>query len=905
MRRPLAVLAWLAVLVLLVLAWVRTPQSGRLRVDAQRFLAAPLDRGVAFSLDPGEETVKVVTWLTRPQPWARDVRATAPYRLDLAVRDRDGAVRWSTRLWHKSRASWIDGLGGRLLRPTWLPDSRDEVTDSRITLVDVAGLTDGGAELVLRATPSPRPGRAGDDGGAHVLAVAYRHSLRTPAARLRVLAAADREQADARAAPITLEGWDDLPDAWKGHLADRVWERLSPSPAVKGIALPSVELMHAPLQERWETQPSLGTPMVPGSAAALNLQAGARVVARWRDRAGRRADPAPTWIQRVGPDGTSTLQFAGVVDEIGPLVVDGPLESIQIALDPGTVGPRVLQVELIGDQADDTVWGDPPRAPVVRGDGVVARWRLAPDLRGVELVRLGGELGPARFPIEAADDALRISVRVPLPATGDGAVELPALGRRWDPQQNETHAVDPSPAARRTLAIRALDADGVELMAWEADVEAVPSAFERYTQGDSPGTARASEPTLRTVVPPAGARVLVIDADDAVDVGLRARHLGDPPARISPGYGLPAALAPPPAVVDPDLPEWQADGDDGAVSLHDARYVPAAQDAWRQRNPVDAEALLETGRIVRIDVQVRVESRERQIARTEAATPTLAASDGTVAARAGLELDPTLVALRARKPEHPLPLDGAYGIVAEPDLDGDTRVGGRTRVASPGSSTGLSRLPVPASGRLDVEYRVATDRVGQDATFRVDGTPITRTLASSAGRVRLSGLRPGSHAFSVDLPGLFLARADGTPRWQARKVTRLAPGERLRIPFPEGPGAVLLFAYGSQSGGTWLDWQLSLDSRRAPAGMGRRSTRQSGRHPLRAEGGEAEPLSFDAERLLRLRPLRVDVAEDAVGGRPVLTVTLSGTDQPVWLRALASWSTARSDAPSAAVIAPR
>ncbi|MCK6507868.1 hypothetical protein L6R53_31625, partial [Myxococcota bacterium] len=520
-RRLPLVLAWLALVAMVVATLAGGDRSRPDRSDTQRMRVLPLDRPVAFALDPDEEQVKLVAWLATPPRWARDVRAWAAWRLDLAVYDAQERLVWRGEAWRRTRTGWTRRADGSLLRTSWLPQSRMEVHDSRITLVDVAGLVPAGGQLRVQAD-SPTE-------GATVMVAAYRHAWRTRAARLRVLAGSEPGHNAALAARITEDGWDSLPDGWREHLAQRLWERLPALPDPSGQPLRTQALMTAPVEAPWEDQPALGLPVPPGGAVAWNLRQGARLYLSLRDGSGRGLRAAPTWLQLVHADGTTEVRFLGVVDAWGPVVVDEPLLSVQLALDPQTEGPRVVQARLEGAGPPAT-WGDPAVFRLPEGEG----WLVAPDLRSLEMVRTGPALGPVTFPVaeeganrpagsdpaaEPGGDLLRLSLRPRLPAA-----PLPAFGLTWDAATGQTVEL---PAARDPpvrVEVVALDAAGAELERWETAVGVRPSAFERYGQGDDPGTSRAAESETRYLVPPAGTARLRVSASAVVDVALRAFH---------------------------------------------------------------------------------------------------------------------------------------------------------------------------------------------------------------------------------------------------------------------------------------------------------------------------------------------------------------------------------------------
>lgn len=852
MRRLLPVTAWLAVLGVLALAFVRPSADLLRRTGLERMRAVDLAEGVEFALDPDEERVKVLTWLARPSAWARDVRATTPYALRLEVVDPDDVVRLRRDVWLRTRQSWSLGSDGRLLRPSWLPGSEAELTDSRSTVLDLAGLLPEGGRVRVDALSVPDASR--------VLAVAYREAERTGAARLRFLAGGSPASNSQAAARVGVDSWSDLPEAWRDRLAQRVWERLSPLPTPGRGRVPAVELLRSHPEIPSEGQPALGLPVPPGGAIAYNVQRGATLTIRWLDVDGQGAAPAATWLQVVGADGAAELRFLGVVEEIGPLTITEPLQSVQIALDPGVSEPRLAQARVLAGAGVEPLWGDPPRLHV---DGPPGAWRVAPDLRTLELVRLGPGLPPVRYPVAGDGETLRLGLRARL----DGAT-LPALGQRWS---EERGAGDPVPLVEgtpREVLVVARDAGDRELARWLTRIEARASAFERYTQGDDPATAHPGEPEQRFLAPPPGTAWIEVSATADVDVAVRARQPDGPMAQVARGYELPAALAPPGDAGDSPLPTWHTTGRRQRPELPRARYEPYTQDPWQARAPEDLEGLLREGRVVRLDAQVRLEPSDwwraerwmaRVPARQEPALPEAAPERGA------------------------LPLPGAYTLIAEADRDGRAQRGARVRLGS-----GTATVTVPASGRLDIDYRVAADQVGEEVTLWVDGGERRERLWASAGRMRLAELSPGATVqLRVDQPGLFLARGQGSPLWQVRRVVMLEPDQRRTLELPGKPGSLAIMAYGA---GGWLEWSLRGGQPSHQAGLLEKVTRRHGRQRLRSSGGVAMPLSRSGDGLPRLTPVVITLGEDLGGGPLALDLELRGAERPVWIRATATWT---------------
>jgi len=494
-------------------------------------------------------------------------------------------------------------------------------------------------------------------------------------------------------------------------------------------------------------------------------------------------------------------------------------------------------------------------------------WLVSPDIRTLELFRTGPDRPPLVFPVEQDGELLRLSIR---PRMDAGA--LPAFGLSWDPEQNTTDELPPQAGAPVALTVRALAADGKELGTWQALVPSVPSSFERYSQADDPGSARCAEPEDRFLIPPVGAARLEVTASAVADVGLRVFQADNPPMALARAYELPALLAPParaPTVTR--LPVWAAGRPPEAHGFKVARYEPYAQDPWRARSPLDQDELMAEDRMVRVDAQVRLEPfgawmfDEAWMSDQPLPVP----EEETPAQAPALE-------------RHALDLEGPYELVVEPDRDDRHAAGARTLL-----STRPSRVQVKPSGRLDIDYRVAASEAGRSLNVKVDGVVSSHRLLSSAGRLRLAGLQPGDHQVSVDAAGTFLARSLGERPWQVRRVIRLSPDSPVTIAVPGSEGSLAIYSYGADA---WLDWQLQGGNVARRPGLLDQATPRSGRLHLRPEGGEARPLSFAAADIARLSPLLLHIGPDA-GSQPMtLELRLTGTEEPVWIRATASWA---------------
>lgn len=810
MNRLVPLLGWLA-LALGVWALVRAGGSAeRDQVGHETLLTYPLDPDVRFALSAGEAEVKLVTWLVTQDAWTEDPRVMLPFALDLRVEGPTGEEVEARRVWVSTRrAVEIDEEGVRL--PTAaLPKAPGRVSEDRLVRIELEGKVPQGGTLRVRAAAAPP--------GAQVLVVAFRRLPRAEVARLRLLHGDAGEFREEAVEELAAFDWDSLPASWRATLARDRWERLGGLPEAGGL-LPTVRLSTGFAHTQWAQVPAEGFLLPPGGAAAFNLTGAATFEADWRDAWGRPVAPVASTVRVVHADGTIETHAAAPADHVGPLQVDDDVVSVQIALDPASE-PRLLRARVHGD----ATWGDPPR---LRPDdaGVQA---VGPDVRSLELYRAGPGWPALRYPVRRGE-LLRLQLRP-----------------RLDPAP--LHGFDPPPAeAARSAHLQFLDEGGKVLAEFDTSVAAVPSAFERYTQVDTPATARVSDADVRLVVPPVDAAELRVDAYAPVDVSLRVAESRDLVAQWEPRYELPP---------------------DEAVN---ALYVPMARDRWRARAPHDVETLAETGRVVRMDAQVRLEP--------EAPDP-----------------DPADVPTDdvASRPWFPLPIGGPFELLAEAARTDaaptDDAPGARVRLGSDERS-----VIVPADGRLEIDYRVAT--AGRPVRVWTGGSVRTLTPPTAGGVFQLGPLSPGSTRVLVEGAGLFLARSTGNPAWRVRRAWAVQPGKVLGIDFPGGAGGVILHTWLAAGQSAWLSWTVE-DVPPSPPGLYTRITERHGLVELRPTATTAEPLSFAGAPLVAAAPVRIPLGEDVGGQRGRITVSLEGARAPAWLRASATWPPAVADATS-------
>ncbi|MCB9760737.1 MAG: hypothetical protein H6739_12925 [Alphaproteobacteria bacterium] len=530
---PGLLLGWL-LLVLGLLALARGGQDAA----AERILAYPLDQPVRFDLEAGASAVKLVSWLAGPPRWARDVRATAVYSLEVTLRDRAGVevARWPVRV--RARGSLLPTALGALRPPARLAEGDGDLSDDRLTLLPIGALLPGGGDMTVASAHTPP--------GHRVLLIAFRESPRSAASRIRLVRGQAAEEREGRAGRLTPFGWAGLPERWQEPLAARRWERLGALPDGEGL-VPTARLFTTFEKGSWWDAPAAGVPVPPHGALAFNLEGPTTFQGRWWTVDGHPAGAVPTTLRVRTADGREQVQGMGAVAAVGPLSIGPGVTSVQLTLEADA--PYVFRARTL-EGALDRAWGDPPREAI----DPLGHQRVAPDLRNLELFRATPEGPPLRFPLTPGWWArLRLFVR------------LPPL---------------PSAPARATVTLRVRGADGAVLATHVVPLEALPSAFERYTQVDDPATAAVAEPQTRTLKPPPGATVVEVLADVPVDVGFSEAS-------------------------DPDAPRVTWAGYDDRAG---GRWVPLVRNPWRARYPEDLDALIDAGRAPRVDAQVRLEA---------------------------------------------------------------------------------------------------------------------------------------------------------------------------------------------------------------------------------------------------------------------------------------------------------
>lgn len=595
MRSVLRIVAWVAAVVAAI-AWFGV-HAVDLPVGAGLVYAYDLEEPVAFTLQPEEREIKVVTWLLTRDTAPVDPRAGLPYAVLAEELDADGAVVRSERSWTVARAERWEDESGKLLRTAWIPDEADtRVHAARVVRIRPTDAARRGGSLRLSAVATPPGGR--------VVAIVYRLGERTLAGQIRLRRGDAAEFRADVAEDVGATGWDALPEGWRENAAAVRWDRLGALSTGTGL-IPTTRLARATRVEGETRTEAVGLFLPAGGAATWTLLGPVQFGGSW-------AAPDGSPVATRGK--ARIVHGDGRVDEhtlegatFGPWTLDGAA-AVSLASAP-TEDVRWVRSWISGE---GSTWGAPPE----RADDAGRTW-ISPDLRSEQLFRAGPD-APLELDV-ASGEVLRLGLRPPLPPGPLGGLD-PA-----------------GPSRGPKVALTALDASGTELGTWTVTTWSAPSAFERYTQGDGPATARVSDETSVNFRVPNGATRLVIRPADVVDVSAEV--------------GTDASGVPHPAY-DP-LP----------IAGFVASFAPHLQEAWRARAPRDVEALALAGRVVRIDGQVRLEADEH----------------------------PARMRLA-----HSLPLPGAFDLVAEARLAGAS--GNRVRL---GARAATVQVPPSGRLRLD------------------------------------------------------------------------------------------------------------------------------------------------------------------------------------------------------------
>lgn len=794
---PLRLMGWVLAVLAVALLMLRARAPEENVPDRIAIRAYPVeDAAVTFALQGDESTVRLIVWL-EGEGWTEfnDVRHTIPYGFDVAVVGEGDEDRWTQSTWVRARRT-LEEREGKVRTPTWVEGAPYTISEDRLHHFDIGEVLDGPATFEVRPTFIPE--------GSRMLVIAFRDGARDrfQAMRVRRGALTDPQR---RVERLGLWRWGELPDDWRERIALEEWERMGAMPPDEGVVVPTHELMTRFHRIPWEDAPSVATAIAPGGAAAFNTEGEAILRFTWWSMDGDAPVSERSFVRIVNRDGTGEVWESSLA-EVGPIRVTDTVESVQIALHPDTDGPRYLRTVTEGPEVDRS-YGDPPRTRIDE-----LQW-AAPDFRNVELYRLDRELSPVLFRVKA-DERVRVMLR-----------------RRMDPAPLPAFWPPPALPDGSVVLIEELDADGRLIELHEVALEPVPSAFERYTEGDHGMSARVAEPETRYLIPANRTAWLRLSANATVDASVRTTTDGAPSEIVDPSYVLP---------------------EDFEFSM---TYEPHIRDPWRHRGAEQIDALLYQGRVIRVDAQVRPEWREARV----------------------------LAKPKPRLDKSALPLPRPFELVAEPDRDGVVAAGGRHKL-----SAAARGVDVGPTGRLMLDYRVPVDQVGQTIALGVDGASVPITLPAAGGNLRLDGLSAGAHALSVDSSGAFFAPATGGAGWQVRKAYRLNPGEELIIDVPGGGSGVSVYPYTVARAAT-MTWWLEADEG-LPTGLFQGETASRGSLVLAAESGRTViPLSFDDPGLTPLRPLHLTLRDDVpeIGARLHLQVE---PDQEAWVRVLTTWA---------------
>jgi hypothetical protein len=545
MRRWAAIAGWGA-LALLAL-WLVGDRDASRPGDGTvwlAYVATPDGPPVTLAVSGGR-AVRLQLWLDLPAPWGPDPRATHPFLVRWRALDAAREELAAGEPFVSARRGWQapETVDEPLIPVAQGPDRDRVLSDPRTLLLDAPAGT-----AFVEVTPVHLP----DD--ARLLVVAFEEDPRDAVEQMRAVVGADADLSARKARRMGRWAWDEVPLAWRERLARTVWRRVASS---EQAARP-VRITSASEWLGFDDAAALGFVVPAGGAAAYNLEDALTFTARWTEEDGQTARPTRTWLEIVG-EGLGEVRDLGRVEQVGPLTFEPGVREVRIARDPHDVAGTVLLRATTRADQRDRAWGDPPRAELPPDGGVDAIQRLAPDLTGLIHWRVVPG-APLRFELPA-DHEIRVVARARLPAG-----LLPGLGPA-------------TPEADRTVT---LERSGPTTWTRDLPLPALPSAYERYTQGDDPHTARVSEETEWYLASTTDPSLLVVRADAPVDVQLFVKEPSAPSDVPEPGYPV-----------------------DRLAEVLRARYLPYARRTWRALFPVDPESLAWEGRAIRIDAQVR------------------------------------------------------------------------------------------------------------------------------------------------------------------------------------------------------------------------------------------------------------------------------------------------------------
>ncbi len=201
------------------------------------------------------------------------------------------------------------------------------------------------------------------------------------------------------------------------------------------------------------------------------------------------------------------------------------------------------------------------------------------------------------------------------------------------------------------------------------------------------------------------------------------------------------------------------------------RYAPWELAPYVSLAPINTAELIDEDRLMRLDATVRIvpskRSRGIQALHTEVLLP---------------------------EGEHPI-----YPLMERFRNGAAWKPWHRTQL---GDST---KLEVPPTGELAVDYRVSSSSAGQPVTVTCGERSVQLRLPASAGVLRFAGLEPGTSECTLEAPsGAYLARAPGQgDRWTRRQVYR-ADSTTLTLPvMVSGKGRTVVYVRPYTP--TWAD----------------------------------------------------------------------------------------------------
>ncbi|MSP56036.1 MAG: hypothetical protein EXR69_10590 [Myxococcales bacterium] len=684
-----------------------------------------------------------------------------------------------------------------------------DICDDRLTLLDVHGLVPKGGTLEIHPLDLPV--------GARLLGVVFDRTRRSVVDQVRE---AHRSHSAALARLASRVGpfdFLDYSEAWRMNLAQFEWRRLSAlNDGIDRLEPRRVEAAFERIP--FDDVAAVAWPVWPGGVASFNLQGKAAISFEWWDAAGHAPVRSGALVRILrndrAPDAVVTIDS---VASFGPIEVDAGVSTVEVALPPDAAGPLLLRATTTAASVDRS-FGDPPRRSYADLSQAVA-----PDLRSVVPWRTGPAFSPLEFELFPGE-LVQLTARQRLPSA-----PLPAFA-------------DAPPEVGVEVTVEALDVDGNSLQQWTRVLNPAASAWERYTEQDDPSTARVSDAERAWFEPAPGMNRLRVSATGVVEVDMEVKlPLLDITARE---YDLPVDSDPHVGVA------WQ----------------PHRDTPWQVRNPVDAEALFEQHRQIRIDGQVRLEWRPDDPVEELVVTIPAGGVPGIVKV-------PELAVAPTPRHYEPFTVPAPFQLVARPSSAGGGEGGAVSRIGK-----SASQLVVDRGGTLAVEYRVSANLVGTFASLVVGGVAWEPLIESSSGTLVLSGLAPGRTAVSVATAGTFLARAPGGDAWTIRKLKVMRAGTTLRYALPVGAGQLIVDAYSTA--GVSINWDLQ-DERQE--GLLEHPPDRGGTARL-AVRRPASALSFDSPGLQQLQPLVIERG----AARGELSIWLpEDTAQPVYVRILA------------------